>query len=176
MGLFDWFRRRASPDMEAKIAYDLAYFLLPDILFKNPQQLDDVASRLGAVAGPFLYAAMARLERVAANPETASRYLWRRGELDGRPYYLLEYPPPSSPVDETTEVVRTLILAPFFSMVLGPPGSTDVRYFVLGQSFQGPTTLREVTESGTNYNLGPGPEPSEEAFLAQVREMVSPPV
>jgi hypothetical protein len=62
-------------------------------------------------------------------------------------------------------------LAPYLSAVVTRPGEPP-RYFALGQSPDGFTTLRGVTPD-MNANLGPGCEPELEPFLALLRERVS---
>ena len=61
------------------------------------------------------------------------------------------------------------MLAPHFSAVIRDEATQRISYFVLGQtSMGGGTVLRSITAEGDNRNLGEGPEPTMDAFLARV--------
>lgn len=72
---------------------------------------------------------------------------------------------------EQLAVDAKFVLAPHFSAIVS--GADRVRYFILGQApMGGGTTLRSIEPEGMNCNLGPGPEPTMDAFLDSVRKHV----
>jgi hypothetical protein len=63
------------------------------------------------------------------------------------------------------------VLAPYFSAVVRHRQTNEVNYYTLGQApTGGGTTLRAVMPDNSNCNLGPGPEPRLDAFLARLRD------
>ena len=109
--------------------------------------------------------------------EAAKQFKWHNGSFDEtHKHLLLEYPVPP-PVDmgdadpiSLFESGSKIVLAPHFSLILY--GGKDVPlYYILGQSPRGGgTTLRRICDGGMNGNLGPGPPPERDQFLAYVRE------
>src|SRR5262249_20241878 len=135
------------------------------------------AGRLGAM---FFYVLTCQADGKEPDPEAVAAFAAHTGTLDDRhDYYVIEYPSPP-PVDLSDvdpdrmfEEMSRIALAPSFSAMVQEKASGAVRYFILGQSPDGDTTLRGVSP-GMNANLGPGCEPELEAFLQLLRERVSP--
>jgi hypothetical protein len=122
------------------------------------------------------YIAVCKTLKIEIVREDAKRFREHFGSLDdARDYFVLEYPFPP-PVDLTNIDMGNMpreqipVLAPYFSAVLRHRQTGKVKYYTLGQSSMGGgTTLRAVTASGENCNLGGGPEPQLDAFLATLR-------
>jgi hypothetical protein len=169
MGLFDWFRRRpATPEQQKRIAYDIAYLILPELIFRDRAEFDRMTNSLGAAAGRFLYAIVCRRTRIAFDRDVAKQYAAQTEWLaEGVRCFVLAFPVPPPLIDVDSGVVNSVTLAPHFCAVV-ERRNVEPRYFVLGQSFGRSTTLREVT-AGMNCNLGPGPEPLLTEFLDAVR-------
>ena len=73
--------------------------------------------------------------------------------------------------DISFEAMKDFVLAPYFSAMLVENEGGQVRYFILGQSPDGHTTLRGVTLN-MNANLGRGCEPELKAFLDLLQDRV----
>jgi hypothetical protein len=158
----------------AQDCYTMAYFILPRYVFDDAEAL--VARLLGdpTRAGSF-YIMAASTNQHEPRWELFRSFPVHSGALDATTRYcIIEYPTPPA-VDlsdlsftEMMERTRDVVLAPYFSAILrdqnGPP-----RYFILGQSPDGFTTLRSVTLE-LNANLGPGCEPQLDAFVDLLRE------
>lgn len=178
MGLFDIFRKPKPVVPLEQLCYDVAYFLLPHYVYNDVQKIIDLCLSTPTAAGPFFYVMACQMRKVEPVMEDAPRFRWHRGDLGrNREFYVLEYPTPP-PVDMSQvspeEIVSgeaAFVLAPHFSGVIRDPGTGNVDYYILGQApIGGGTTLRSVLQDGVNCNLGPGPEPQLEAFLAAVRD------
>jgi hypothetical protein len=157
-----------------RLCYNMAYFILPYYAFKECDKLVSIC--MGQVfaltdegkaagldpAGAFFYHLTCQTYGVKPTQEDTVRFQSHHGQTDAEhDYFSFEYPiPPSVSFPEA--------LAPYFSGIIRHRGTKAVRYYVLGQSPIGRTTLRSVTEEGRNYNLGPGPEPNLNAFLASI--------
>ena len=181
MGLLDWFRKGPPPEEAVEqIAIGVADFLVPDLIFHDYAEYMRIVSTQGASTGTFFYITMAKLFRLPWNEETGRKFLWRVGELEGGlQYQAIEYPRPLPLVDEQ-DVCVSIEPAPYYSALIGRPGSAEMRYFILDQNFgKDRTTLREKTAGGeapggTSYVMGPGPAPTFEAFLESVRAIAEP--
>ena len=83
-------------------------------------------------------------------------------------------PPTPPPVsidlsnEDILEALEGVVLAPYFSAILKGKTTDEVKYFILGQSPDGYTTLR-ATDGGVNANLGRGSDPEPNAFLELLR-------
>lgn len=151
--------------------YRLAYFVLPQLLFAAPQRI--IAHFNDASCPPALYfyvmGSVALETEVVV--ETGEQFQAHSGQLDAaHRYHVLQYPAPP-PFDLAAE---SPVLAPFFSAIIERVGSENdvenaVRYYTLGQNPQHGTTLRSVLSEGANANLGAGPPPQLDAFLAALR-------
>ena len=166
----------AQPDLPT-LCYQIAYFVLPRLVFVEPEQtighFNDPAS-----AGPYFYVKSALLLKVQPEREHALAFHTHSGELaPGKNYYILEYPVPP-PLDPRQ--LKNQVLAPFFSAIIHEPASGAVSYYTLGQrpvweAHPEPgTTFRSVTPDGANCNLGPGPQPELDGFLRFLREHLEP--
>lgn len=161
------------------ISYFCAYEMLPRLALTMPEHLEQwkQAERPAAM----LYVFACTLTGAEPKPEDGERFGWHCGKLsDGSAYLLVEYPEPvPSPHSQADiEAVQSLAqwkklapfrLSPYFSVVVW---RDETEVFALGASpIRGQTTLRRVTLAG-HFNLGPGPEPTKESFLACVAEKV----
>lgn len=186
MALFDFFRKRIASAQNGvpleQSSYDIAYFILPQYVFSQLDQLIDQCVNTPTVAGPFFYVMARQAREIEPDIEAAKRFKWSNGSFDEtRKFLLLEYPVPP-PVDmgdaDPVSLLASgnkMVLAPHFSLILYD-GSDTPLYYILGQSpLGGGTTLRQVLNGGMNCNLGPGPPPDRERFFARVREAVDRP-
>jgi hypothetical protein len=174
--------RTADQNKRAALTYATAYFVVPQYAFNQADQFTSDFVKAPDLAAKFFYVAACQAHNTDPNPEDAARVRGYTGLLDDRhDYYLIEYPP-FPPVDLLAsadaggppnaglpEEAGTYVLAPYFSAAVVERETGDLRYFVLGQSPDARTTLRGVTPT-TNANLGPGCEPTREAFLGLLRD------
>ena len=100
------------------------------------------------------------------------------GDLDANTRYcIIQYPTPpvvdlsNLSLEEMFARGGHVVLAPYFSAIIWDQTDSP-RYFILGQSPDGFTTLRAVTLN-TNANMGRGCEPELEAFVALLRERLA---
>ena len=178
MGLFDIFRKRKGARLPLpRICYDIAYTALPHVAFNDCDGLVKLFTDGPVPAGAFLYVSVCRALKTEIVRDDAKRFREHFGKLDEtRDYFVLEYPTPP-PVDlsgvDLSQMPREQIpvLAPYFSAVVRRRETGMVNYYTLGQApVGGGTTFRAVTPDGSNCNLGPGPEPGLDAFLATLRK------
>lgn len=149
----------ALPDL----CYQIAYFVLPKLLFSYPQRMIGYFTNPEYPAAAYLYVMATRLLQVEPVPEYIPLFKTHSGELsDERNYHILEYPPPP-PFDLNSGTAG--VLAPFFSAIIAEKATGEVSYYTLGQNPLQGTTLRLVTPDGANANLGPGSVPELDAFL-----------
>ncbi len=147
--------------------YRLAYFVLPQLLFADPQRI--IARFTDESCPPELYfyvMGTVALETEVVTAE-ADQFQTHNGELNAtHRYYILQYPtPPAFDLQSDAPV-----LAPHFSAIVERIDDENaVQYFVLGQNPNGVTTLRSLERDGVNANLGEGPEPKLEAFVKTLR-------
>jgi hypothetical protein len=155
----------------AQGCYEMAYFVLPQYVFKEREKFIERISQ-GNSGAAFYYVLTCTMGKTEPNPEAARAFVVKTGALDGQhDYHLIRYPVPPAidlmeiPQDQLISALKTVVLAPYFSVLVKNKTTDDAHYFVLGQSPDGGTTLREVTLE-FNANLGKGSEPNEEALLA----------
>ena len=184
MGWFDLFRRKSPQAAAAEGAipfeqscYDVAYFILPQYVFESFDRLIELCTQSPQAAGPFYYVMACQGRGCEPDIEIAKKFIWRTGDFDAqRKYLALEYPTPP-PVDMGSSDPLTLLesgkkitLAPYFSVVVHG-GTTEPEYYILGQApIGGGTTVRSILKEGMNCNLGPGPAPKLDAFLAAIHQ------
>lgn len=181
MALFDFFRRRKSrgrPVLQKvslpQTCYEIAYFLLPPLVFDDLEKVVEMCTQRKEGSGPLMYFMACQLRGFKPDLAVAPSFHWHHDSIEeGRDCFVLEYPAPP-PVDFGDDPVATLtsgdrpVLAPHFSAVV-TRASAEPDYYVLGQApLGGGTTLRSVLRDGSNCNLGPGPAPSLDNFLAAV--------
>jgi hypothetical protein len=167
--------RTREQNAGAQIAYDMAYFALPRRAHADPEELRaDFEDSPDLVA--LDYFRQAAKNRVAQPDEQDLRAL--RGhivQLDTeRDCLVIEYPKfPAVDLLTTPDALSPdagpYVLAPYFSAVVIDRDTREVRYFVLGQSPDARTTLREVSPQ-MNTNLGPGCKPELVALLELLRQ------
>ena len=163
-----------------QLAYDVAYFVLPQYAFGNLDKIVDMWTETPNVAGPFLYVMACKMQEVEPVDDDVRKFRAHHGQLDSsRRYYLLEYPVPA-PVDmsdmsieQLTDTADPPVLAPHFSAIIHDTETNEVAYFILGQApLGGGTTFRSISPEGINSNLGPGPAPEMDAFLDIIRNQL----
>lgn len=189
MGLFDIFRKRkkdprpapaAAQPVLPTLSYRIAYYLLPHYAFNEANKLIEILTSTTVPGGPFFYLMGCQAQKTEPVEEDARRFRVHHGQLDReQDYFVLEYPTPP-PVDfseyDPVEFIESPpepmpVLAPYFSAVLRHRQTSAITYYTLGQApIGGGTTLRSVTPEGANCNLGTGPEPQLDAFLARLRK------
>jgi len=183
MGLFDRFKKRneepkpaPSPHSLPSVCYGIAYFILPHYAFEDCEKIIGMFTDAQASLGPFLYLMGCQVQKIEPVHEDARKLQPHHGQLDyAHDYFVVEYPTPP-PIDlsgiDPTQIMEgpAPVLAPYFSALLRHRETKEVSYYALGQApIGGGTTLRSVTPEGKNCNLGPGPEPTLEAFLDRLR-------
>lgn len=186
MRLFDFFRRKPvdTPKPVAAItleqtSYDIAYFILPQVIFQSLERILKLCTKNPTAAGPFYYYMACQARGIEPDIEAGLKYKWHLGDFSNRKYLALEYPRPV-PVDmgesdpiTLLESGTKIVLAPFYSVILYDDDSVP-QYYILGQApIGGGTTVRAITAEGMNCNLGPGPEPELDLFFAAIRELQS---
>jgi hypothetical protein len=156
-----------------QISYALAYFVLPQYAFNRLHKIEELYQNNPATAGPFFYAMACQLRKATPNRADAELFSWHVGELDDQNDFFVMIHPTPEPIDMNSleeDYLKHHTLAPFFSGIFRNRASGNVSYFVLGQNPLGDgTTLRSITlDPMVNANLGPGPEPDIDSFLASV--------
>lgn len=186
MGIFDWLRKPKQPADESpplppalpSLCYDVAYFILPDYAFENLDRIVELCDKTPTTAGQHFYLLACIARTVEPDMEAARKFQWHRGNLTGDLEYLvLEFPTPPPLFFDMTKITDTqaystlgkITLAPYFCAVIRSPGSKIANYYILGQALDGGTILRGVTSNGFNANLGPGPDPKLDLFIAHLK-------
>jgi hypothetical protein len=160
----------------ASLCYAMAYFALPSHVFQESERVLRELSTTPELTAKLLYQLTCKAREKEPHPGDANAFAVHSGVLDDRyDYHLIQYPA-FPPVDvsnlSTEQAVQRLhhgVLAPYFSAIVVGKDARDVKYFVLGQSPDGQSTLRGVSLE-MNANLGRGSEPNAQAFLALLRE------
>ena len=150
------------------MCYKMAYVVLPQELRQNPTAtLDRIRSQADS-AGVLFYTKACMSSGCIPKREDAAAFRTHMGRLSpNQAYFIIEYPSPPPPRFDTAVPV----LAPYFSAAIVNETNGQPAYFVLGQAPSGGTTLRTV-EDGVNANMGPGSEPTLDAFLQLLRSIV----
>lgn len=169
------FKKKPSRPSADEIWYFSAYNALPRIALRDPRRFWENTSQSERKAAVW-YLILCQLLQAEPNLEEVAALEIRLAELeDGRKVMVLIYPSPE-PItlkeeDLTLEALKNLgrPLGVYFSALLLPHKEQPASCYALGQSpIGGRTTLRRCTQ-GAHYNLGEGPEPSEQAFLAALQ-------
>lgn len=152
------------------ICYEMAYFMLPQMLFTDAQRTIADFSGHGPTSGGYLYFIFCKAHGIEPVPEHARAFHVHVGELsEGWTYHVLEYPTPKPGTVNLLD--KDSVLAPYFSAILHRQATGEMDYYTLGQRpMVGGTTLRTVTREGVNANLGEGPAPELNAFLDALRQ------
>ena len=166
------------PEDMPSICYAMAYFVLPRYAFQETERIVTELTQNPEAAAAFYYILTCKMDEKEPRDELVRSFAVHTGVLnDDFNYTILGYPTKSSvnvadlPDDDILDALEGVVLAPYFSAILNNPDTGEVKYFVLGQSPDGHTTLRAVTE-GMNANLGRGCEPEISAFVALLRERI----
>lgn len=180
MGLFSFFRREPRPSLE-QLSYNVAYEVLPGYAYGQLPALLDIVDASPDSANALFYQIACKAAKVKPDPAVFAQYKWHRVDsLEGRTCLVLSYPEPE-PIDlsgksfvEVRDSAGTWVLAPYFSAVVKDDASGKVDYFVLGQtSMGGGTALRYIDADWVNTNLGAGPPPSLDAFVAEIERQLA---
>jgi hypothetical protein len=161
----------------AQNCYTMAYFLLPQYA-EDATFIENLARSPTPGAG-FYYVMACRMKGKEPDPALLRSFPVHLGELEEtHRYCIIEYPTPPTvdlsglPLEAMFELGDKVVLAPFFSAIVLHKQTNETRYFVLGQSPDGFTTLRGVT-TNFNANLGPGCEPELQEFIALLRQRLN---
>ncbi len=127
-------------------------------------------------AGDMWYLLLCALYKAEPDERFPDMLRFHYGQLDdGTDYIVLEYPTPEQPTMTREEIEASPFIVPtegrtlgvYFSALVSPEGR-EPACFVLGQSpAAGVTTLRRCT-LGAHYNLGEGPPPTLDSFVASL--------
>lgn len=183
MGLFDAFKKKRHTllddvnDLIDKgsqntntplMCYKMAYVVLPQELHQNfTATLDRIRSQPDT-AGALFYTKACMSSGCMPKRQDLTGFRTHMGRLSpNQAYYIIEYPSPPPPRFDT----GIPVLAPHFSAAIVSETTGQPAYFVLGQDPLGGTTLRTVNER-INANMGPGGEPTLDAFLQLLRSIV----
>lgn len=186
MGLFDFFRKKPAQSSSKgndeistnlpQLCYDIAYFILPNYIFRDLKKLTSLCQETPSAAGPFFFFMACKMENIEPDMDVARSIKFHTGSLDGRPYLAFEYPtPPDVDFDlsesdpaKLVDAARLAVLAPYWSVIFC---DQNPEYYILGQSpLVGTTTVRQILPEGMNCNLGPGPKPTLPLFLEAISE------
>jgi hypothetical protein len=164
-----------------EIAYLAAYRLLPHYAFKEFAKAQEMWTKTPSSTGPFYYLMACQMNKMEPLIDHAKTFVASSGALGDFDYYLMTFPPPPpielSGADASAMIKagRKIILAPHFSVIVRHQTSGDIRYLILGQApMGGGTTFRSITADNANCNLGPGPAPTSEDFMAHVLDHLYP--
>jgi len=145
------------PDVEL-VSYTVAYQILPHGIFNNVEKINNLWRNEPDVAGHALYQMACQSLKTTPDETIGSQFRAQVRELEGHSFYILEYPAPG----------ESAIPAPYLSCIHFENSGSTPKFYILGQSPMGDTTLRSVTGDGMNMNLGPGPEPAIDPFLRSI--------
>ncbi|MFZ6745606.1 hypothetical protein ACO0LC_20470 [Undibacterium sp. JH2W] len=179
MGLLDFFKGKpAARTSLEQLSYNIAYQILPHYVFRQAAQLFDIVGSSSETSHFLFYHLACKSQAIPSLPEQAEQYHWHQFDLDtSHTLLVLAYPQPAAidltgkAVKEMTQNVGTWVIAPHFSGIVRSKQHDHIRYYVLGQtSMGGGTVLREIDDMATNANLGAGPAPELDNFVALMRQ------
>ncbi|KIG12954.1 hypothetical protein DB30_00838 [Enhygromyxa salina] len=159
------------------VHYQFVHVALRTLVFQEPRlatalwELDDPGPLLDDIALQVVRACRGRGEGGEIRADQLTLHKLRLG---GYPCMILEMPEPIA----TTEAYMLAILGrPSLGGAEQAEGEDDgrARYFTLEHSSHRPaphTVLGEWTGEGSHLNMGGGPEPSVEAFVAELARFV----
>ncbi|BBM87890.1 hypothetical protein [Candidatus Uabimicrobium amorphum] len=159
--------------------YEMAYYLLPGYVYNEKEKVIAELS-MGRIGAMFFYTIVCLQKEEEPTPEAMNALKVNSGEFDNYNYHIITYPTPP-PVDTDISIEDMIagrqrqVLAPYFSAIIEEKSSQKMRYFILGQSPDGLTTLRTVTideEGMTNANLGRGCTVDVNAFITMLQEFL----
>lgn len=164
----------------AQCCYTTAYFVLPNYAFTDPANLLSRFGRDPMFAARFFYVMACKSEGRDPTRDEVAAVTGHSGSLDGRQkYHIVQFPPfppvniANLPPEQAMAAIKEVVLAPYFAAVVYSADAAVDHCFVLGQSPDGQTTLREVTRE-MNANLGSGCEPDLAAFIALLEHRLRP--
>jgi hypothetical protein len=164
----------------AQACYTTAYFVLPQYAFNDPARLLAEFGKDPDYAARFFYVMACQAASRSPQREEVAAITGHTGRLnDEFNYSIVQFPafPPVNltdlPPDKLMAAMERVVLAPYFAAVLTTSEGAVAHYFVLGQSPNGGTTLREVTPK-MNANLGPGCQPRLGDFIASLAGRLRP--
>ncbi len=183
MGLFDGFKKKRRTLLDnvndvidkggqntntPLMCYKMAYVVLPQELYKDPTATLDRIRSLPDTAGELFYTKACISSGCIPKRQDLTGFRTHMGRLSpNQAYVIIEYPSPPPPRFDT----GIPVLAPYFSGAIVNETTGQPAYFVLGQDLLGGTTLRAVNER-VDANMGPGSEPTLDAFLQLLRSIV----
>jgi hypothetical protein len=152
----------------AQIAHDTAYFVLSRRAHSEIKELQSEFDESPDVWAMCYFTETAKGRGVRPNADYLRAMRGHTGRLETRHDFIVVEFPSIPAVDLLADLSDGLatgcVLAPYFSAAVIDRGSSEVHYFVLGQSPDAQTMLRRFSAT-MNVNLGPGCEPELKAFL-----------
>jgi hypothetical protein len=170
--------RTAEQNKRAQVAYDTAYFVLPQYAHSHMDRLKGEFERSPDMAAMFYFVLAAKMRGEEPHAEDIRQVRGHAGRFDSEREYMaveyLRFPAVDllSDVGKWQDGIGSYVLAPYFSVIVDDREASEPRCFVLGQSPDALTTFRLVSPM-MNANLGRGCEPELEAFLSLIRRRLS---
>lgn len=126
------------------MCYKMAYMLLPQEFYQNPQAtLERIRRSQPVNAGVLFYTSACMSSGCMPRRKDTTEFYTHIGRLSPKKaYYIIQYPPPA-PV--CLDAGLPVVLAPYFSAAIVEETTGRISYYVLGQALTGGTTLRTVT-------------------------------
>jgi hypothetical protein len=160
----------------AQNCYTMAYFVLPQYASSEAATFIENLARSPILGAGFYYVMACRMNGKEPDTGLLRSFPVHLGDLDeANRFCIVEYPTPPAvdlselSLDEMLQLGDEVVVAPYFSAIVLNKQSNEARYFVLGQSPDGYTTLRGVIPN-LNANLGTGCEPELKEFIALLGE------
>jgi hypothetical protein len=157
----------------------MAYFVLPRYVASGAAAFIENLARTPTLGAGFYYAMACQMNRKEPDTKLLRSFPVHLGDLDEHHQYcIVEYPKQPAvdlmelSVEEMLALGNKVVFAPYFSAIILSKQSKVARYFILGQSPDGHTTLRSVTPE-MNANHGSGCEPVLEEFVSLLRERLA---
>ncbi len=160
-----------------QLAYDIAFFILPYYAFNRIEKVDEFYETYKTNAGACFYFAAAQAAEVTFNQEDAKLFQWHRCVIqDTWPCDVLQFPTPA-PIDLKNSSLKTneessLVLSPYFCAIVRESTQSEPHVLILAQNPLGETSIRSVSKTGVNANLGTGPQPNLDAFLDAITRII----
>ena len=163
-----------NPEYLRQGCYDIAYQIVPRTIFRKSEAFDDAWCQRRETLGVFFYDFWCVSTGRKADLNLKSQFLAHSAKVGEWDCTIIEYPRFSKQMANLDEVqidpTKLPIPVPYFSAIMRRDTNRETRYMLLGQSIANSgTNLRTVLPDGSNCNLGPGPDPTLEAFLAALR-------
>ena len=170
---------KRNPEYLRQGCYDIAYQIIPRTIFRKSVAFDDAWSQKRETLGVFFYDFWCNSSGRRAKANLKSQFLAHSTTVGEWDCVIIEFPRFSQKITNLAELqinpAKLPIPVPHFSAIMRRDANRETRYMLLGHSIANSgTNLRTVLPDGSNCNLGPGPDPTLEAFLATLRAPARP--